>query len=600
MRHGYRTHTCGELRPEHVGQHVVLQGWVQTRRDLGGVIFVDLRDRYGITQVVFSPQDSPEAHALAERLRVEYVISVRGLVAARSPDTVNPKLPTGQVEVRVLDLEILNRADTPPFEIEDETKTSEELRLRYRYLDLRRPRMQRILGVRHEAAQIVRAYFSRHGFWEIETPMLTKSTPEGARDYLVPSRVHPGKFYALPQSPQLYKQILMLAGLDRYFQIVRCFRDEDLRADRQPEFTQIDVEMAFATRELVLELIEGLLVEVWERIQGRSIPRPFPRLSYEEAIRRYGSDRPDLRPGMPICELSDIAAETPFRVFRQVVDAGGAVVGICAPGQAELGRAYLDRLTEYARKQLGASGLLYIKYQSSGERLCSVKSEVLPEVFVERLSEALGLRPGDLGLLLAGPKPSVYTQMGALRLHLAEARNLYPQSDPYAFVWVLDFPLVEWDAEARRWVAVHHPFTAPHPEDVSLMQTDPARVRAQAYDIVVNGYELGGGSIRIHDPELQRRMFRLLGIPEAEAERKFGFLLQAFRYGAPPHGGIALGFDRLVMLLTGAQSLREVIAFPKTQRAQELMIGSPDVVEPQQLEELHIRVTLPRAQTVGS
>nr|BCX00881.1 MAG: aspartate--tRNA(Asp/Asn) ligase [Bacteroidota bacterium] len=599
MRHGYRTHTCGELRPEHIGQEVVLQGWVQTRRDLGGVIFVDLRDRYGITQIVFSPQDSPEAHALADRLRSEYVISVRGQVAARPPETINPRIPTGQIEVRVRDLEILSRAETPPFEIEDELRASEDLRLRYRYLDLRRPRMQRMLGIRHEAALITRLYFSQRGFWEIETPMLTKSTPEGARDYLVPSRLHPGKFYALPQSPQLYKQLLMLAGMDRYFQIVRCFRDEDLRADRQPEFTQIDVEMSFATRELIWELIEGLMAELWSRIRGQELARPFPRLTYEEAIRRYGSDKPDLRPGMPIVDLSAIALESPFRLFRQTVESGGKVAGIAVPGGAALGRAYMDRLTEYVRRELGAGGLVYIRHLSDGGVQCSVKTEVLPEDFVRRMVQAMALHPGDLGLLLAGPVPHLYRQLGALRLHMAQACELYPRQETYAFLWVVDFPLLEWDEEERRWVAVHHPFTAPHPEDEPLLESDPVRVRAQAYDLVLNGYELGGGSIRIHSPELQRRLFRLLGIPDEEAERKFGFLLQAFRYGAPPHGGIALGFDRLVMLLTGASNLREVIAFPKTQSAQELMIGSPDVVDPRQLEELHIRTVLPRTQTVG-
>ncbi len=599
--HGPRTHTCGALRPEHVGQTVVLKGWVDTRRDLGGVIFIDLRDRHGLTQVVFEPHVSRAAHTLADSLRSEFVVSVRGTVRARDAEQVNPKLPTGEVEVYVDDLVILNTAEAPPFTIsaheEKRTLANEDLRLKYRYLDLRRPELQRNLILRHRFYQITRRHFDLHGFLEIETPVLMKSTPEGARDYLVPSRLHPGKFYALPQSPQTYKQILMVAGLDRYVQIVKCFRDEDLRADRQPEFTQVDVEMSFATEEQIYDLIEGLMAAVWRELKGVELPRPFPRMTYDEALRRYGSDKPDLRAGMEIHDVSAAFEGSGFRVFDGVLENGGKIVAIRVPGEGDRGRGAMDRLDkDVVRKRIGAGGLVYFKRPSDGsETYSSVKAEVLPTVHVERAIEAVGAQAGDLVLVLAGPAPTVYTQMGALRLHMAEELGLIGDSSdgPWRFLWVTDFPLLEWDPETQRFYAMHHPFTSPRPEDVPLLDDDPGQARARAYDLVLNGNEIGGGSIRIHDRAVQQRMFRLLGIDEAEAEERFGFLLNAFRYGAPPHGGIALGLDRIVMLLAGAGSLRDVIAFPKTQSAHEPMSNTPDVVDERQLVELHIRTVLP-------
>ncbi|CAM3187940.1 aspartate--tRNA ligase [Rhodothermus bifroesti] len=599
--HGPRTHTCGDLRAEHVGQEVVLKGWVDTRRDLGGVIFIDLRDRYGLTQLVFSPQDSISAYQKAERLRSEYVISVRGIVQKRTPETVNPKLATGEVEVRVRDLVVLNTSEPLPFPIsaheEKRTAASEDVRLKYRYLDLRRPELQRNLLLRHRVYQVTRRYFDAHGFVEVETPVLMKSTPEGARDFLVPSRLHPGKFYALPQSPQTYKQILMVAGLDRYFQIVKCFRDEDLRADRQPEFTQIDVEMTFPTEAQIFELIEGLIQAIWQEIKGITLPRPFPRMRYDEALRRFGSDKPDTRFGLELQELGSVFQGSGFRVFESVLEQGGTVVALVVPGMGDQGRAYMDRLDkEVVRKQIGASGLVYFKLPSDGGPVySSVKEHVLRPEVVQHALTVLQAQAGDLVLLLAGPKPQVYLQAGALRLHIAREQNLIPPTGegPWHFLWVTDFPLLEWDEETQRYYAMHHPFTSPHPDDLDRLEVDPGSVRARAYDLVLNGNEIGGGSIRIHRQDVQRRMFRLLGIDDAEAERRFGFLLTAFRYGAPPHGGIALGLDRIVMLLAGAGSLRDVIAFPKTQRAQELMSNTPDEVSPEQLEELHIRVVLP-------
>ena len=598
--HGPRTHTCGELTPEDIGTEVVLKGWVDTRRDLGGVIFIDLRDRYGLTQIVFSPQDNPEAHAKAERLHVEDVISVRGIVTARAPENVNPKLPTGAIEVRVNEVLLLNRADPLPFPVsaheEKTTLANEELRLKYRYLDLRRRELQRNLLLRHQLYQITRQHLSNHQFVEIETPVLTKSTPEGARDFLVPSRLYPGKFYALPQSPQLYKQILMVAGMDRYFQIVKCFRDEDLRADRQPEFTQIDLEMSFATEEQIFTLIEGLMQAIWQEVADKTIPIPFPRIAYEEAIRKYGSDKPDLRFGMEIIDLSEVFKGSPFKVFEQVLEQQGAIVGIRVPGEGHRGRGAMDRLDrEIVRKRIGAGGLVYFKLSPEGEVYSSVKSHILPETFVQQAIEKTGAMPGDLVLILAGRVPEVFLQMGQLRLYMAqETGQIPPPSEgPDVFLWVTNFPLLEWDEEEGRWVALHHPFTSPHPEDVPFLMEDPARVRSRAYDLVLNGSEIGGGSIRIHRSDIQQQIFKLLNIDEEEAERRFGFLLEAFRYGAPPHGGIALGLDRIAMLLAGASSLREVIAFPKTQRAQELMTNAPDVVDEEQLKELHIQVVLP-------
>ncbi|MFQ5571816.1 MAG: aspartate--tRNA ligase [Rhodothermales bacterium] len=596
--HTRRTHTCGALRKEHVGQDVVLKGWVDTRRDLGGVIFIDLRDRYGLTQIVFSPQDDQRAYERANALRNEYVISVKGRVRERSAETINPKLPTGDVEVRVDDLLILNTAEVLPFPVsaheEKRTSTSEDLRLKYRYLDLRRPDLKENILTRHALYQVVHRFFDDNDFVEVETPVLMRSTPEGARDYLVPSRVNPGQFYALPQSPQTYKQILMIAGLDRYVQIVKCFRDEDLRADRQPEFTQIDVEMTFATEDMVYELIEDLMKAIWKSLKGVDLETPFPRMSYDEALRRYGADKPDLRFGLEIQDVSAVFEGSGFRVFDGVLAAGGTICALVASGMGDQGRGYMDRLDkDIVRKRIGAGGLIYFKLPSDGSApYSSVKEHVLPTTYVERAVEAVGAKAGDLVLILAGSAPTVYQQMGTLRLHVADELNLIPDGadGPWNFLWVTDFPLLEWDEGARRYFAMHHPFTSPRPEDLDTMFENPGATRARAYDLVLNGNEIGGGSIRIHSREVQQQMFRLLGIDEAEAEERFGFLLNAFRYGAPPHGGIALGLDRIVMLLTGAPSLRDVIAFPKTQSAQEPMSNTPAPVDEEQLKELHIRL----------
>ncbi len=599
--HDTRTHTCGELDSDHIGQEVVLKGWVDTRRDLGGVIFIDLRDRYGLTQVVFSPQDNRDAYEVASGLRNEYVVSVHGTVTSRSEETINPKLPTGQVEVRVNDVQLLSKTEPLPFPVsaheEKRQVAGEDLRLRYRYLDLRRPELQRNMLLRHKVYQITRRYFDRQQFIEVETPVLMKSTPEGARDYLVPSRLHPGKFFALPQSPQTYKQILMVAGLDRYFQIVKCFRDEDLRADRQPEFTQIDVEMAFATEEQVYSLMEGLMSEIWKDVFHIDVPVPFPRLSYAEALSRYGSDKPDTRFGMEIVDVGAAFDGSGFRVFDSILERGGKIVAIVVPGEGDRGRGAMDRLDkDVVRKRIGAGGLVYFKRPSDGgTTTSSVKAEVLPPEFVDRAIEMAEAKTGDLVLVLAGDAPKVYEQMGALRLHLANELELIGRDTdgPWNFLWVTEFPLLEWDPESKRYAAMHHPFTSPHPEDLDKMLDEPANTRARAYDLVLNGTELGGGSIRIHQSEIQQKMFKLLNIAAEEAQHRFGFLLDAFRFGAPPHGGIAIGYDRLIMLLAGAQSLREVIAFPKTQRAQELMVDSPDAVDPHQLKDLHIRVVPP-------
>jgi aspartyl-tRNA synthetase len=587
-----------------VGKNVVLKGWVDTRRDLGGLIFIDLRDRHGLTQVVFSPQDNEDAYRKAEGLRNEYVISVRGTVDNRSAETVNPKLPTGTIEVRADDILLLNASEPLPFNVsaheEKRTLAGEDLRLKYRYLDLRRPELQRNMILRHRLYQVTRAHFDRHGFLEVETPVLMKSTPEGARDYLVPSRLHPGRFYALPQSPQTYKQILMVAGLDRYFQIVKCFRDEDLRADRQPEFTQIDVEMTFATEEQVYGLMEGLMAAVWKEVKGIDIQTPFPRMPYSEAVTKYGSDKPDIRFGLEITDVSESFKGSGFRVFDDVVERGGAIVAIRVPGQGDLGRGAMDRLDkEIVRKRIGAGGLVYFKLPSDGtETFSSVKAEVLGQQFVDNAIRQVGAEQGDLVLVLAGPAPKVFMQMGTLRLHMGQELGLIPPASsdgPDKFLWVTEFPLLEWDETEKRFFAMHHPFTSPHPDDLGAMFDRPGETRARAYDLVLNGNEVGGGSIRIHSPEIQRQMFKLLGISDEEAQRRFGFIIDAFRYGAPPHGGIALGLDRLAMLLAGAPSLRDVIAFPKTQSASELMVQSPDVVDAHQLKELHIRVVEPEA-----
>lgn len=582
-----RTHTCGELTEQNVGDQVILNGWVSARRDLGGVIFIDLRDRYGITQIVFREEET-EAHAIAEDVRSEYVLGVKGTVDKRSDDTVNPDLKTGQVEVFVDEITIYSESETPPFEIKDDLETGEELRLKYRYLDLRRPVVQQNMMLRSKAYQSIRTYFHNKKFAEVETPFLMKSTPEGARDYLVPSRVNAGKFFALPQSPQTYKQLLMVSGYDRYFQIVKCFRDEDLRADRQPEFTQVDVEMSFVDEEDIMENTEGLMKKLLKDTVDEEVETPFPRMTYEQAMKTYGTDKPDTRFGLEFVDYSELVRESEFRVFSKTVQNGGAVLGINVPGEGTMGRGALDRLTERVQNEVGSKGLVYIKQNEDEGTKCSVEKFLKDETIQEMIDMA-DADMGDLILILAGPKPTVYEQLGDLRLMMGKDYGLIDESKNN-FLWVTDFPLVEWDEDSQRYHALHHPFTAPKPEDLEKMDSDPGSVSSRGYDLVLNGYEIGGGSIRIHDRELQKRMFELLGIDEKEAEKRFGFLLEAFKYGAPPHGGIALGVDRIVMLLSGGTSLRDVIAFPKNQKAQNLMDGSPDYVDPEQLEELHIRL----------
>jgi len=581
-----RSHTCGELTAQHIGQQVVLNGWVGPRRDLGGLIFIDLRDRYGVTQIVFTETDAT-IHERAEQLRAEYVIGIKGTVIARGEENINPKLVTGEVEIEVSDLVIYSEALTPPFEIKDGITTNEEVRLKHRYLDLRRPEVQHKLFMRSKAYQIIRSFYHEQEFVEVETPVLMKSTPEGARDYLVPSRVNPGKFFALPQSPQTYKQLLMTSGFDRYFQITKCFRDEDLRADRQPEFTQIDVEMSFVDEDHIYDIHEALISRIFKETIGVDLATPFPRMSYDQAMSTYGSDKPDLRFGCEFVDFSEIVAKAEFKVFSDTVSKGGGVVGFTIPGQGEMGRGAIDRWTERAKKETGAGGLIYIKMQEDGP-LCSV-AKFLSDTIVDEMVAASKAKKGDLVFLLAGPKPQVLEQLGQLRLMIGEEFGFIDENACKP-LWVTDFPLLEWDAESQRYHAMHHPFTSPREEDNELMDTEPGAVRARAYDLVLNGSEIGGGSIRIHHPKMQQRMFDLLGIGEEEAEEKFGFLLQAFRYGAPPHGGIALGLDRLIMILTKAKSLRDVIAFPKNQRAQSMMDDAPAAVELKQLNELHIKL----------
>ena len=581
-----RSHTCGDLTAQHIGRQVVLNGWVGPRRDLGGLIFIDLRDRYGVTQIVFTETDAT-IHERAEQLRAEYVIGIKGTVIARGEENINPKLVTGEVEIEVSDLVIYSEALTPPFEIKDGISTNEEVRLKYRYLDLRRPEVQHKLFMRSKAYQIIRSFYHEQQFVEVETPVLMKSTPEGARDYLVPSRVNPGKFFALPQSPQTYKQLLMTSGFDRYFQITKCFRDEDLRADRQPEFTQIDVEMSFVDEEHIYGIHEALISRIFKETIVVDLATPFPRMSYDQAMSTYGSDKPDLRFGCEFVDFSEIVAKAEFKVFSDTISQGGGVFGFTIPGQGEMGRGAIDRWTERAKKETGAGGLIYIKMQEDGP-LCSV-AKFLTDTIVGEMVAASKAEKGDLVFLLAGPKPQVLEQLGQIRLMIGEEFGFIDKST-FKPLWVTDFPLLEWDTESQRYHAMHHPFTSPREEDNELMDTEPRAVRARAYDLVLNGSEIGGGSIRIHHPKMQQRMFDLLGIGEEEAEEKFGFLLQAFRYGAPPHGGIALGLDRLIMILTKAKSLRDVIAFPKNQRAQSMMDDAPAAVELKQLDELHIKL----------
>ena len=563
-------------------------GWVQSRRDHGGLIFIDLRDREGITQVVFNPTLSPDSHKQAHGLRSEDVIAVHGQVEPRPAGTVNPQLSTGEVELIAEDLEILNPAKTPPFPIEDNVLVSENLRLKYRYLDLRRPRMLANLKRRHQILRVVRNFLDGHGFIEVETPHLTKSTPEGARDYLVPSRVNPGQFYALPQSPQLFKQILMVAGMERYYQIARCFRDEDLRADRQPEFTQIDLELSFVDREEILLLMEAMLTEVFLAVKGMRLSTPFPRLSYPEAMDRYGTDKPDLRFGLEIHDVSSLVSDSSFQVFQETLNRKGVVKAMVLGGKAMLSRKELDELTEVA-KGLGAKGLAWVKVSAEGFESPIVK--FLGEPLLRKLSDALSAKTGDLLLFVADQLKTAREVMGGLRVRMAERFQLIP-ADPFHFVWVTDFPLLEYDETEQRYVAMHHPFTSPLDEDLPLLETEPRRVRAKAYDLVLNGSEIGGGSIRIHRRDVQTRLFKRLGIEPASAQEKFGFLLEALEYGAPPHGGIALGLDRLAMILSGAESIRDVIAFPKTQKATCLLSDAPSSATERQLKELHIQTEI--------
>ena len=598
--HGARTHTCGDLRSDHEGEDVTLKGWVDTRRDHGGLVFVDLRDRYGLTQVVFSPQDNEEAYEAAGRLRREDVISIKGTVRPRGDEMVNPDLDTGQIEVKVQELNVLNVAETPPFLVsaheERQMDTGEDVRLKHRYLDLRRPALQDNLLLRHDVYQSTRRYFDQNDFAEVETPVLMKSTPEGARDFLVPSRLQPGRFYALPQSPQTYKQLLMVGGLDRYFQIVKCFRDEDLRADRQPEFTQIDVEMTFATEEQIYDLTEGLMADLWADVEDTELETPFPRMPYHEAIRNYGTDKPDLRFGLELNDVSEVFDGSGFRVFQSVLDDGGHLLAVRVPGEGDMGRAALDRLEDHVVNEIGAGGLIYFQFPSDGSEMTqNLSTDAMPKTYGKEAADQIGADTGDLMLVLAGQAPTVHHQAGKMRLFLGEQLGLRPEpgEGEDQFVWITDFPLVEYDEEQGRHVSMHHPFTSPKPEHMDDLADHPEDVEARAYDLVLNGNEIGGGSIRIHDRETQEQMFDLLGIGPEEAQERFGFLLDALRYGAPPHGGIAIGLDRLVMLLAGANSLRDVIAFPKNQSGVEPMVQSPDWVDPEQLEALSLRLELP-------
>ena len=576
---------AGTLRADDESREVVVMGWVNVRRDHGGVIFVDLRDRSGLVQLVFNPEHSPAAHAVAGDIRSEFVVAARGKVSRRTPETVNPNLPTGEIEVMVNEARILNRARPTPFAIDDGDVVAEATRLKYRYLDLRRPAMQENLILRHRLTKTIRDYLDRHEFLEIETPVLGRSTPEGARDYLVPSRISPGEFYALPQSPQLYKQLLMVSGYDRYFQIVRCFRDEDLRADRQPEFTQIDLEMSFVRQDDVLLLVEGMLAEVFA-LRGVEVPRPMPRLTYAEAVGRFGTDRPDLRFGLELVEITDLVRGVEFKVFRDVAERGGMVKALRVPDGNRLSRKDLDSMPEVVAPY-GAKGVAWVKLNADGWQSPIAKFFTAEQrSAVEKACEAA---VGDVVLFVADTAKVVNESLAALRLHLGNLLKVIP-NNRFSFVWVTDFPLLEYSPEDKRYVAVHHPFTAPATEDLDRLESDPGAARAQAYDVVLNGTELGGGSIRIHRPDVQARVFALLGISETEARDKFGFLLDALAYGAPPHGGLALGLDRLCMLLCGADSIRDVIAFPKTQRAACLMTEAPSPVDPRQLRELGLRL----------
>ena len=582
-----RTHMCGELTSQNVGEDVILMGWVQRRRDLGGLIFVTLRDRTGIIQLVFDQEESNDLFDKAATLRSEYVIACKGQVIKRAPEAINPNMSTGDIEVKAEELRILSTSETPPFYIEDNINVSEALRYKYRYLDLRRPEMQRNLIIRHNIANEVRRFLNERGFLEIETPMLTKSTPEGARDYLVPSRVHPGKFYALPQSPQLFKQLLMLSGYDRYYQIVKCFRDEDLRADRQPEFTQIDIEMSFVEIDDILAINEELIANIFRQVLNVEIPLPLQRMTYKEAMKRYGSDKPDTRFGLELVDISSLVASSNFKVFSGAVEKGGSVRGINAKGAgAKFSRRDIDSLGEYI-KTYRAKGLAWINVTQEGVK--SPIAKFLSQEELESILKHLNAEAGDLLLFVADENDIVFQVLGHLRLELAKRLDLIP-NDKYNLLWITEFPLFEYDQDEDRYVAKHHPFTSPMDEDLHLLESEPERVRAKAYDMVLNGNEIGGGSIRIHDTQIQERMFKALGFTNERAWEQFGFLLEAFKYGTPPHGGIAYGLDRIAALFAGRSSIRDVIAFPKVQNASDLMTNAPSFVDENQLNELHISI----------
>lgn len=579
----YRTNNCGELDISHAGKDVVLCGWVQRSRDLGGMTFIDLRDRYGITQLVFNMETDSDLCNKARKLGREFVIQARGKVLERT--SKNPRMPTGDIEIGVTELRILNRSEIPPFTIEEETDGGEELRMKYRYLDLRRGSVRDNIILRHRVAQEVRSYMDSLGFVEVETPVLVKSTPEGARDFVVPSRMQPGTFYALPQSPQTLKQLLMVAGFDKYFQIVKCFRDEDLRADRQPEFTQIDCEMSFVERDDILDTFEGLAKYLFRQIKGVEFSEPFLKMPYSESIANYGTDKPDLRFGMKITDLTGMVGGKGFSVFESSEYTGC----ICAGGCSDYTRKQVDELTEFVRRpQIGAGGLVYVRHNSDGSLRSSV-DKFYSEDDLRSWAEAAGSRPGDLMLILSGGRVRTLAALSELRLEMGNRLNLRKR-DKFVPLWVVDFPLLEWDDETGRYYAMHHPFTSPKPEDIGLMETDPGKVRANAYDLVINGVEIGGGSVRIHDQPVQKLMFKVLGFTEEEAERQFGFLMNAFRYGAPPHGGIAFGFDRWVAMFGGQDSIRDFIAFPKNNSGRDIMLDSPSEISPAQMEEIHLNI----------
>lgn len=582
-----RTHKCGKLGLENVDETVILTGWVHRRRDLGGVIFVDLRDRSGVCQIVFDKNVSEGAFKKGDRLRSEYVIGVKGKVKKRPDENVNPKIPTGKIEVFVEEVRIFSRAETPPFAVEDRINVDESIRLKYRYIDLRRPLMQKNIIIRSKATQAFRNFLNSRGFLEMETPMLTKSTPEGARDYLVPSRVNPGKFYALPQSPQLFKQILMISGFEKYYQIARCFRDEDLRSNRQPEFTQVDIEMSFVDVDDVLKLNEEMIKYVFEEIKGIKVDIPFPRITYQDAVEQYGTDKPDTRFGMKLVDVTQIVRNSEFKVFRNTIEKGGIVKGINvkSPG---FSRREIDGLIDLV-KEYGGKGLTWIMVEQNDVK--SPISKFLSQQEIDQILQKMDAQPKDLLLFVADNRETVNTVLGNLRLELGRRLNLI-DNKKFNFLWITDFPLLEYDEEEKRYVAMHHPFTSPKDEDIQMLDTHPEQVRAKAYDLVLNGVELGGGSIRIHSTELQEKMLGLLGFSKEEAWNRFGFLLKAFKYGTPPHGGIAYGLDRIVMFLAETENIRDVIAFPKTQNAVDLMTEAPSEVDPKQLEELHIEVTL--------